>query len=144
MGFYCFYYRLVELQHLPWTNHCILKVLQTGRLRDYVSRISVETIPRLSYLLQRALVRIGRETQRLASTIGICTKHDITMSFRIVLCPPLADSCMKACLRTAAMLAMAGDCALKQSKSARAGLQFHIGRFHRWMVDIKIARFIHE
>ncbi|RZC39551.1 ankyrin repeat and BTB/POZ domain-containing protein 2, partial [Asbolus verrucosus] len=136
--------RLVELQHLPWTNHCILRVLQTGRFRDHVSRVSVETIPRLSYLLQRALVRIGREIQRLSSTLGICTKHDITVSFRIVLCPPLADSCIKASLRAAAMLAMSGDCALKQSKSLRAGLQFHIGRFHRWMTDIKLARFIHE
>ncbi|XP_068907517.1 ankyrin repeat and BTB/POZ domain-containing protein 2 isoform X3 [Tenebrio molitor] len=136
--------RLVELQHLPWTNHCILRVLQTGRFRDHVSRVSVETIPRLSYLLQRALVRIGREIQRLSSTLGICTKHDITVSFRIVLCPPLADSCIKASLRAAAMLAMSGDCALKQSKSLRAGLQFHIGRFHRWMTDIKLARFVHE
>ncbi|XP_063912415.1 ankyrin repeat and BTB/POZ domain-containing protein 2 isoform X1 [Zophobas morio] len=136
--------RLVELQHLPWTNHCILRVLQTGRFRDHVARVSVETIPRLSYLLQRALVRIGREIQRLSSTLGICTKHDITVSFRIVLCPPLADSCIKASLRAAAMLAMSGDCALKQSKSLRAGLQFHIGRFHRWMTDIKLARFVHE
>ncbi|XP_022902026.1 ankyrin repeat and BTB/POZ domain-containing protein 2 isoform X2 [Onthophagus taurus] len=136
--------RLVELQHLPWTNHCILRVLQTGRCRDHMSRVSVETIPRLSYLLQRALVRIGRETQRLASNLGICTKHDITLSFRIVLCPPLADSCIKACLRAAAMLSMSGDCTLRQSKSSRAGLQMHVGRFHRWMTDVKLARFIHE
>lgn len=136
--------RLVELQHLPWTNHCILRVLQTGRCREHMSRVSVETIPRLSYLLQRALVRIGRETQRLASTLGICTKHDITASFRIVLCPPLADSCIKASLRAAAMLAMSGDCTLRQSKSTRAGLQLHVGRFHRWMTDVKLARFIHE
>lgn len=109
-----------------------------------MTRISLETIPRLSYLLQRALVRIGRETQRLSSTIGICTKYDITVSFRIVLCPPLADSCIKACLRAAAMLAMSGDCTLKQSKSSRAGLHLHVGRFHRWMADVNLARFIHE
>lgn len=136
--------RLVELQHLPWTNHCILRALQTGRCREYMCRVSVETIPRLSYLLQRALVRIGREAQRLSSTLGICTKHDITISFRIVLCPPLADSCVKACLRAAAMLAMSGDCALRQSKSSRAGLQLHVGRFHRWMTDVKLGRFVHE
>ncbi|CAH0561413.1 unnamed protein product [Brassicogethes aeneus] len=136
--------RLVELQHLPWTNHCILRVLQSGRCRELMNRVSVETIPRLSYLLQRALVRLGRETQRLASTLGICTKHDITVSFRIVLCPPLADSCIKACLRAAAMLAMSGDCTLKQSKSLRAGLQLHVGRFHRWMTDVNLSRFVHE
>ncbi|XP_065158993.1 ankyrin repeat and BTB/POZ domain-containing protein 2 isoform X2 [Atheta coriaria] len=136
--------RLVELQHLPWSNHCILRVLQTGRCREHMNRVSVETIPRLSYLLQRALVRIGRETQRLSSNLGICTKHDLMASFRIVLCPPLADSCIKACLRAAAMLAMAGDCTLRQSKSSRAGLQLHVGRFHRWMTDVKLARFVHE
>ncbi|XP_017767922.1 PREDICTED: ankyrin repeat and BTB/POZ domain-containing protein 2 [Nicrophorus vespilloides] len=136
--------RLVELQHLPWTNHCILRVLQTGRCREHMARVSVETIPRLSYLLQRALVRISRETQRLSTNLGLCTKHDIAVSFRIVLCPPLADSCIKACLRAAAMLAMAGDCTLRQSKSTRAGLQLHVGRFHRWMTDVKLARFIHE
>ncbi|KAK9885615.1 hypothetical protein WA026_012379 [Henosepilachna vigintioctopunctata] len=136
--------RLVELQHLPWTNHCILRVLQAGRCRDYMNRVSVDIIPRLSYLLQRALVRIGRETQRLSSTLGISTKHDVTVSFRIILCPPLADSCIKAALRAAAMLSMSGDGVLKQSKSSRAGLQLHVGRFHRWMTDLKIARFIHE
>ncbi|XP_076274350.1 ankyrin repeat and BTB/POZ domain-containing protein 2 isoform X2 [Rhynchophorus ferrugineus] len=136
--------RLVELQHLPWTNHCILRVLQSGRCKEHMSRVSVETITRLSYLLQRALVRMGRETQRLSSTLGICTKHDIMISFRIVLCPPLADSCIKACLRAAAMLAVSGDCTLKQSKSSRAGLQLQVGRFHRWMADVNLARFIHE
>ncbi|XP_060530713.1 ankyrin repeat and BTB/POZ domain-containing protein 2 [Cylas formicarius] len=135
--------RLVELQHLPWTNHCILRVLQSGRCKDHMSRVSVETIPRLSYLLQRALVRIGRETQRLASTLGVCTKHDVTVSFRIVLCPPLADSCVKACLRASAMLAVSSDCT-KQSKSSRAGLHLQVGRFHRWMTDVNLARFIHE
>lgn len=134
----------MELQHLPWTNHCILRVLQSGRCRGHMSRVSVETIPRLSYLLQRALVRIARETQRLSSSFGICTKHDITSSFRIILCPPLADSCVKACLRAAAMLSMCGDSTFKQSKSSRAVLQFHVGRFHRWMTDVHLAGFIHE
>lgn len=75
---------MVELQHLPWTNHCILRVLQSGRCKEHMARVSVETIPRLSYLLQRALVRMGRETQRLSSTLGICTKHDITVSFCVI------------------------------------------------------------
>lgn len=109
-----------------------------------MNRVNVDIIPRLSYLLQRALVRIGRETQRLSSTLGICTKHDITVSFRIILCPPVADSCIKAALRAAAMLSMSSDGALKQSKSSRAGLNLHVGRFHRWMTDLKLARFIHE
>lgn len=87
--------RLVELQQLPWTHHDVLRVLQNGRTREHMEQVSMETIPRLSYLLQRALVRIGRETQRLAKPVGLCSKHEVYSAFKIVLCPALADSCTK-------------------------------------------------
>lgn len=87
--------RLVELQQLPWTHHDVLRVLQNGRTREHMEQVSMETIPRLSYLLQRALVRISRETQRLAKPIGLCSKHEVYSAFKIVLCPALADSCTK-------------------------------------------------
>lgn len=136
--------RLVELQHPPWSQHCIMRVIRTGRCREYAERVSIEAIPRLGYLLQRALVRIAREIQRLSSTFGLCSKYEIAGAFKIVLCPALADSCIKACLRAAAMFAVPGDSALKQSKSARAGLQLPVGRFHRWMADARLGKFIHE
>ncbi|RZF40742.1 hypothetical protein LSTR_LSTR013412 [Laodelphax striatellus] len=41
------------------------------------------------------------------------------------------------------MFAMSGD-QLKQSKSSRAGLQLSVGRFHRWMVDVRLGKFVHE
>ncbi|XP_067214828.1 ankyrin repeat and BTB/POZ domain-containing protein 2 isoform X3 [Linepithema humile] len=135
--------RLVELQQLPWTHHDVLRVLQNGRTREYMEQVSMETIPRLSYLLQRALVRIGRETQRLAKPIGLCSKHEVYSAFKIVLCPALADSCTKACLRAAAMFAVSGD-QLKQSKASRSGLQLPVGRFLRWMSDVRLGRMIHE
>lgn len=87
--------RLVELQHLPWSNHDVLKVVQNGRIKEHMERISMETIPRLSYLLQRALVRIGREVQRLACPLGMCSKQEVCSALRIILCPALADSCTK-------------------------------------------------
>ena len=87
--------RLVELQQLPWTHHDVLRVLQNGRTREHMDQVSMETIPRLSYLLQRALVRIGRETQRLSKSLGLCSKHEVYSAFKIVLCPALADSCTK-------------------------------------------------
>lgn len=136
--------RLVELQHLPWSNHDVLKVIQNGRLKEHMERISMETIPRLSYLLQRALVRIGREVQRLACPLGMCSKQEVCSALRIILCPALADSCTKACLRAAAMFAVSGDLHLKQSKSCRAGLQLSVGRFQRWMSDVRLGKFIHE
>lgn len=135
--------RLVELQHLPWSTHDILKVIQNGRVKESMDRVSMETIPRLSYLLQRALVRVAREAQRLSRPLHMCSKHEVASALKIVLCPALADSCIKACLRSAAMFAVSGD-QLKQSKSSRAGLQLSVGRFHRWMADVRIGKFVHE
>lgn len=85
----------MELQHLPWSNHDVLKVIQNGRLKEHMERVSMETVPRLSYLLQRALVRIGREAQRLARPLGLCSKQEVNSALRITLCPALADSCTK-------------------------------------------------
>lgn len=137
--------RLVELQHPPWNQHCIMRVIRTGRCREYAERIAPETAPRLGYLLQRALVRIAREIQRLSSEIGLCSKQEVAGAFKIILCPALSDSCIKACLRAAAMFGVPGDSALRlQSKSSRAGLQLPVGRFHRWMCDARLGRFLHE
>ncbi|XP_063697314.1 ankyrin repeat and BTB/POZ domain-containing protein 2 [Culicoides brevitarsis] len=136
--------RLVELQHPPWSQHCVMRVIKSGRCREHAERISVEAIPRLGYLLQRALVRVAREIQRLSGGLGLCAKHEVASAFKIVLCPALADSCIKTCLRAAAMFQVPGDGAIKQSKSARAGLQLPVGRFHRWMVDARLGRFVHE
>lgn len=97
--------RLVELLHPPWTQKCIEKVLRSGRNRQHFERISNEIVPRIAYLLQRALVRIAREVQRLSFALGLCSKHEVSHSFRIVFCPALADSCIK--VRTI-LLSMAG------------------------------------
>ena len=136
--------RLVELQHPPWSQHCVLRVIRAGRCRELSERISAEAVPRLGYLLQRALVRVAREVQRLSSCLGLCSKHEVAGAFKVVLCPALADSCIKACLRAAAMFSVPGDSALRQSKSSRAGLQLPVGRFHRWMADARLGRFVHE
>ena len=120
-------------------------LFRSSRLRDNLERISMESVPRVSYLLQRALVRIAREVQRLSKMIGFCSKHEITSAFRIVLAPVLADSCIKACLRAAAMYSVSTTDPLhRQSKSARAGLHLHVGRFQRWMVEVRLGRFVHE
>lgn len=136
--------RLVELQHPPWSQHCVWRVIRSGRCRELSDRVAADAVPRLGYLLQRALVRVAREVQRLSAGLGLCSKHEVAGAFRIVVCPALADSCIKACLRAAAMFAVPGDGALRQSKSARAGLQLPVGRFHRWMADAKLGRFVHE
>lgn len=136
--------RLVELQHPPWSQYCLMRVIRVGRCRDFSDRVSAEAVPRLGYLLTRALVRISREIQRLSSVLGLCSKHEVAGAFKMVLCPVLADSCIKACLRAAAMFYLSGDGTLKQTKSARAGLQLPVGRFHRWMVDARLGKLVHE
>lgn len=136
--------RLVEIQNPPWSQQCIFRVIRGGRCREHTERIMPETVPRLGYLLQRVLVRIAREIQRLCSDVGLCSKHEISGAFKIILCPALSDSCIKACLRAAAMFGVPGDSAFRQSKSNRAGLQLSIGRFHRWMCEARLGRFVHE
>ncbi|CAG0917017.1 unnamed protein product [Notodromas monacha] len=167
------FYPLVELQQLPWTVHDVLRVVRRHQSQSHGSggtldggrhsspslaasstasvstatasegRVLTEVVPRLCYLLQRVLVRVGREAQRLAKPLGMCSKQEIAAALRVVLSSSLADSCVKACLRAAAMYAVSGD-QLKQSKSSRAGLQLSVGRFHRWMADVRLGRFIHE
>ncbi|XP_018020102.1 uncharacterized protein LOC108676527 isoform X2 [Hyalella azteca] len=135
--------RLVELQQLPWSNHDVLRVIQQGRVREQLDRVSIEAVPRLSYLLQRALVRVAREAQRLTKPLAMCSKQEISSAFKIVLSPALADSCIKSCLRAGAMYTVSGD-HLKQAKAARAGLNLSVGRFMRWMCDVRVGKFIHE
>ncbi|XP_017123036.1 ankyrin repeat and BTB/POZ domain-containing protein 2 isoform X2 [Drosophila elegans] len=136
--------RLVELQHPPWSQQCILRVLRNGRCQQQAEHLAVEAVSRLGYLLQRALVRIAREIQRFSAGVGLCSKQEVAGALRVVLSSALADSCTKACLRSAAMFAVPGESALKQSKSARAGLQLSVGRFYRWMTDARLGKFIHE
>ena len=62
--------RLVELQHYPWSNGDVLRLLQQGRLKNQLMRISMECVPRLSHLLQRPLIRIACEAQRFSKTLG--------------------------------------------------------------------------
>lgn len=43
------------------------------------------------------------------------------------------------------MYGVPGDSALRQSKTSRAGLNgFLVGRFHRWMSETRLGRFVHE
>ncbi|KAH8373506.1 hypothetical protein KR009_011716 [Drosophila setifemur] len=136
--------RLVELQHPPWSQPCIIRVLRNGRCQQQAKHLAMEAASRLGYLLQRALVRIAREVQRFSAETGLCSKQEVAGALKVVLSSSLADSCTKACLRAAAMFAVPGESALKQSKSARAGLQLSVGRFSRWMTDARLGKFIHE
>ncbi|CAG2171457.1 unnamed protein product [Oppiella nova] len=137
--------RLVELQHIPWDTRDVLTVIQEGRLQHQLSRISMDCVPRLSYLLQRPLVRIAVEAQRLAKPLGLCTKHEVCGAVRVLLSAQLADTCVKSGHRAAAIFAVSGGPdTFRQSKSGRAGLQLSVGRFHRWMCDTRMGQYVDE
>ncbi|XP_028031789.1 ankyrin repeat and BTB/POZ domain-containing protein 2 [Bombyx mandarina] len=136
--------RLVELRCMPWTASEVSRVLQTGRCRDLAPKMAPDTPPRLAYLLQRALVRIAREAQRLSQNFGFCSKHEVAGAFKIVLSTPLADACIKACQRAATMYATSGGAARRLGSATRARTSLAPGRFHRWMLDVRVAPFVHE
>lgn len=74
----------------------------------------------------------------------MCSRHEICGAIKVVLCTSLADSCIKAGHRAAAIFAVSGPDNFRQSKSSRAGLQFSVGKFHRWMSDVKMGSFVDE
>ncbi|XP_049864833.1 ankyrin repeat and BTB/POZ domain-containing protein 2 isoform X1 [Pectinophora gossypiella] len=136
--------RLVELRCVPWTAGEISRALQGGRCREIAPKMAPDAPPRLAYLLQRALVRIAREAQRLSQNFGFCSKHEVAGAFRIVLSTPLADACIKGCQRAATMYATSGSAARRLGSAARARTSLAPGRFQRWMLDVRVASFVHE
>ena len=61
--------------------------------------IAMDILPRLSYYLQRTLVRLAREAQRLSRPVGVCGKENVLTALKVVLSPSLAISAVKGCLR---------------------------------------------
>ncbi|CAH0663406.1 unnamed protein product, partial [Chilo suppressalis] len=136
--------RLVELRCVPWTGGEVSRALQVGRCKEVAHKMAPDAPPRLAYLLQRALVRISREAQRLSQNFGFCSKHEVVGAFKIVLSTPLADACIKGCQRAATMYATGGAAARRLGSAARARTSLAPGRFQRWMLDVRVAPFVHE
>ena len=134
---------LPPLERCPWSEQEVLNVLREGRTKHLSGHITVEMMQHLCDILQRPLIRIGNEARRLSMTLRRCGKHEIHNALRIVLSRSLSDSCQQACAKAVALYAMSGE-TLKKSKSSRCGLKFSVGKFHRWMVDVKLAPHIHE
>ena len=56
----------------------------------------------------------------------------------------LADTSVKCGHRAAAIFAVSGPDNYRQSKSVRAGLCLSLGKFHRWMCDVRMGQFVDE
>ena len=137
------YPKMSDLERVPWGDQEVLNVLREGRNKQFSGHITVEMMQRLSYYLQRPLARIAREAQRLSTTFCRCGRDEIQTAMKIVLFRSLADSCLQACHKAAALFSMSGD-TYKMSKSSRCGLRFSVGKFQRWMIDSYVAVRIQE
>ena len=84
--------RLVELQQLPWNQTDITKVVN-GKSGERT--FHGDAVARLSYYLQRLLVRVAREAQRLSRNFGKCGEREISASLKIILSPSLATSAVR-------------------------------------------------
>lgn len=135
--------RLVELQQLPWSPADILKVIHAEPLDGHTDQVDPDLVPRLSYYLQRVLVRLAREAQRLSKIVGKCGSAEIGTAIQVVLSPGIAISVTRACLRSSAMFAISSE-VNRHSKTRRAGLIFNVGKMFQWMCLVKIGRFIQE
>lgn len=134
---------LPQLSELPWTLQDIAKVLRLGRTRENFRAISPQAIERVSFLLQRPLLRIIREAKRLSVRYSKCSKQEIQTSIRLVLSLSLAKSCLALASKALSLYFMSTD-RFRRSKRTRSGLILSVGKMFRWLVNMKVAPRIYD
>lgn len=133
------YPKLLDLDYIPWGEQEVLNILREGRTKRFSGHITVEMMQKLSSLLHKPLIRVAREAQRFSSMFRRCTRHDLQSAMKVILSRPLYDSCLQACMKAVTLYGMKSSVFTKDSKSQHCGLKFSVGRFHRWMLDAKLA-----
>lgn len=134
---------LPQLNERPWTLQDIAKVLRLGRTRENFRVISPQAIERVSFLLQRPLLRIVREAKRLSVRYSKCSKQEIQTSIRLVLSLSLAKSCLALASKALSLYFMSTD-RFRRSKRTRSGLILSVGKMFRWLVNMKVAPRIYD
>ena len=138
---------LPEPERAPWAEPEVLEVLRKGRPRRYSGHVTVEMMRRLSRLLQRPLVRISREAQRLSVPLRMCAAREMRTALAIVLGETLAQRCLRAGADAVAAAGTSwspGGAACARGRSARCRLRFSVGKFHRWLIDAQVALLVRE
>ncbi|XP_053174968.1 ankyrin repeat and BTB/POZ domain-containing protein 3-B [Scomber japonicus] len=136
--------KLPELEDVPWSLGEVVSALS----RD--EEMSLPTPPqdvllRLSVLVNRALVRVAKEAQRLSLRYAKCTKYEIQSAIKIILSWSVSMNCISAALSALSLYNMSTEeDKFSRGKSVRCGLIFNVGKFFRWMVDSRVAVRIHE
>lgn len=134
---------LPHLDELPWTLQDISKVLRLGRTRENFRAISPQAVERVSFLLQRPLLRIVREAKRLSVRHSKCSKQEIQTSIRLVLSLSMAKTCLTLASKAFSLYSMSSD-RFRRSKRTRSGLILPVGRMFRWLVNMKVASRIYD
>jgi len=134
---------LPNVDELPWTLKDISKVLRLGRTRENFRAISPQAVERVSFLLQRPLLRIVREAKRLSVPYSKCSKHEMQTSIRLVLSLSMAKTCLSLASKAFSLYSMSSD-RFRRSKRSRSGLILPVGRMFRWLVNMKVADRIYD
>ncbi|XP_062299690.1 ankyrin repeat and BTB/POZ domain-containing protein 3-A isoform X2 [Scomber scombrus] len=135
--------KLPELEDVPWSLGEVEGALRKDE-ELMVGNPPPEVLARLSALINRALVRVAREAQRLSLRYAKCTKHEIQSAIKVVLSWTISVNCITAALSALSLYNMSTGDKFSRGKSARCGLVFSVGKFFRWMVDSRVALRIHE
>jgi len=134
---------LPELTQVPWTESDILSTLQKGEFKELCGNISIECLQRLSYLLQRPLIRIAREALRLSETYNKCSKQEIRSACKIVLSPHLYSETSKLASQNTLLYSMSTQ-NTKLSKNSLCSLSLSVGKHHRWLLEALPVGYVHE
>lgn len=134
---------LPNVDELPWTLKDISKVLRLGRTRENFRAISPQAVERVSFLLQRPLLRIVREAKRLSVPYSKCSKHEMQTSIRLVLSLSMAKTCLSLASKAFSLYSMSSD-RFRRSKRSRSGFILPVGRMFRWLVNMKVADRIYD
>ncbi|XP_015771165.1 PREDICTED: ankyrin repeat and BTB/POZ domain-containing protein 2-like [Acropora digitifera] len=134
---------LPSIDDLPWSLKDIAKVLRLGRTREKFRAITPQAVERVSFLLQRPLLRIVREAKRLSFLYSKCSKQEMQTSIRLVLSLSLAKSCLSLASKALSLYQTSND-RFHRSKRARCGLILPVGKMFRWLVNLKVATRIHD
>uniref|UniRef100_A0A7E4W5R9 BTB domain-containing protein n=1 Tax=Panagrellus redivivus TaxID=6233 RepID=A0A7E4W5R9_PANRE len=127
---------------LPIDDRDVLNVIQKGRCKQHAHLITLGVVPKLTNALTVPLLRICTEASRLAKPLVKCTMNDIRYATMLCLPETVAEECIKAAVQATTLYALSGSGALRVSMSRRAGLNFCVGSFYRWMIDSRIASII--
>jgi len=68
----------------PWNEKELVRVLQNSpATKQHVNQIAVNVVPYLSHFLQKPLIRLARQMQRLSMPYKRCTKHEVFAAARV-------------------------------------------------------------